>query len=171
MDAVFFNVKRAHLAAERFCREILGRYRVTPARFDLLVAIGGGIGPSQVEVRKKLGVARSTLSEMVAAVERLGWIRRTRALDRRTWSLSLTRRGKALLKWAYRWINRGIVPITIDSTLTTGEPLIDSAERRFQLIESLESLDVAFGRDPPFDLYMWHPDDYIGALEFFGEGD
>lgn len=168
MDAVLFAVKQAHLAAGRFGRELLGRMGLTPARFDLLVAIGHDHDPfpAQSAIRKRLGVARSTLSEMLASVEKLGWIRRSvRSTDRRTWNLALTRRGKVLLRWAYRcWINRGIVPISIDAALASREPEIDSAQKRLEMIGACLTLQSTFGRDPPRDLYMWHPDDYLGAF-------
>jgi len=164
MDALFLAVKHAHLAAGRFGRKVLARYGLTPARFDLLVAIGSW-GTSQRELRDALGVARSTVSELVAAVVDGGLVRRMRRLcDRRTWSLQLTERGRELLERAYEeCINRGLVPLSIDRMLADGgEP--DVAASRFTLIQSLRGICSAFGRLPERDLYPWHPEDYIGAL-------
>lgn len=165
MDAVFFAVKQAHLAAGRVGRRLLEGMGLTPARFDLLVAIGSAPGPMQSEVRKMLGVARSTLSELVSAIEGLGWVRREPSQDRRTRNLVLTRRGKALLLWAYRrFINRGLVPLAIDAALASGDPETDVEQGRFELVGACVTLWRAFGRDPPRDLYLWHPEDYLDAF-------
>ena len=160
MDAVFFSVKQAHLGGNRFCRRLLGRMGLTPARFDMLVAIGAW-GKTQCEVRRALGVARSTVSELVDALVACGLVRRTRAVDRRTWNLRYTARGRELVDRAYGLINDGFVPLSIDSVLT------DTA--RFPLLDALTTLGAGFGRRRTPDLYVWHPDDWLGAVTWPGE--
>jgi len=169
MDAVFLSVKQAHLAAGHFGRRVLARFALTPARFDLLVAIGFW-GKTQREVRRLLGLARSTVSELVDVLVGCGLVRRSRATDRRTWHLRWTARGRELLERAYdECINDGFVSLSIDRVLACGQPEIDTDAARFSLIETLRALAVAFGRGLPPDLYCWHPDDYVGALTRPGE--
>lgn len=169
MDAVFFSIKQGHLSAGRFCRRLLAGVGLTPARFDLMVAIGEH-GATQSSVRRALAVARSTLSELVEAVVGCNLVRKTRAVDRRTWSLQLTARGKELLARAYgHWINEGIVPLSIDCAMSSGQPEARTEDTRFTLIEVLLGLCATFGREVPPDLYPWHPDDYLGAFVEPGE--
>jgi DNA-binding MarR family transcriptional regulator len=76
MHNVVFNLKRLHLTAQRYASDALRAHGLTPARFDVLHIVGGYGGLSQSELRKKLGVARSTISRMLSSMERRGLIRR-----------------------------------------------------------------------------------------------
>lgn len=168
MDSVFFAVKQAHLAATCFGRRMLSRFGLTPARFDLLVAIGCQ-GETQRQVRRVLGLARSTVSELVETVVRLGLVKRTRAVDRRTWLLQCTPRGRELLDRAYaECIDSGFVPLSIDRVLASDQPEIDTDTRRFGLIETLMALG-GFGERCSLGLYWWHPDDWVDALVWPGD--
>lgn len=168
MDAVFFSVKLAHLAASCFGRRLLGQFGLTPARFDLLVAIGCD-GRTQRDVRRELGLARSTVSELVDTVSRLGLVQRTRAVDRRTWNLRCTPRGRELLDRAYaECIDGGYIPLSIDRVLASDEPEIDVEAKRFSLIEALMAL-TGFGPRQSLGLYWWHPEDWLGALTWPGD--
>jgi len=151
---------------------VLARFGLTPARFDLLVAVGTHAhGTPQRALPGVLGVVRSSVSELVAAVEKCGLLRRVRSLaDRRTWSLRLTARGAEVLAQAYEeCINRGFVPLTIDRVLTNEEPEVDCQEARFSLIGVLSAFQYEWGRAVTRELYMWHPDDYLAALVVPGE--
>jgi DNA-binding MarR family transcriptional regulator len=165
MDAAFFAVKQAHLAGTRFCTRLLARYGLTPARFDMLVAVADRRGITQRDLRFALGVARSTASEMVAELLALGLLARSRAHDRRTFWLELTERGRALYARAYEeLINGGLVPLVIDQVLSEGEPEVDTELERYTLISTCLAFQGALGRAPPHDVYMWHPDDYLDAF-------
>jgi DNA-binding MarR family transcriptional regulator len=77
-------------------RPIAGMYGLTPARFDLLHVLRQRFGEAtQATVRHILGVSATTVSRMVQALERLGFLKRLRHWrDRRTKSLWLTREGR-----------------------------------------------------------------------------
>src|SRR5579885_110792 len=92
MDAVMFHVKAAHLAAQRVGRSLVRKYGLTPARFDLLNALRGK-GMRQCDLWRRLNVVRSVVSEMIAALLELRWVKRVRAADGRTWLVQLTQRG------------------------------------------------------------------------------
>ncbi|MCA9585013.1 MAG: MarR family transcriptional regulator [Myxococcales bacterium] len=76
MHNVLFNLKRLHLTAQRYASEALRAHGLTPARFDVLHIVGGYGGLSQAHLRRKLGVARSTISRMLSSMERRGLISR-----------------------------------------------------------------------------------------------
>jgi DNA-binding MarR family transcriptional regulator len=98
MDAILFGMKRGHQAALRFEHGVLAPFGLTPARFDMLYALGQRLSVRQSELRRELGVARSTVSRMLASLERLGWVERTpREHTRR---IRLTPAGVALLRRA-----------------------------------------------------------------------
>ena len=77
MDDVFFGVKRAHLAVNWWALLRLKEFGVTPARFDLMRMIyDRNYRWAQSALRRELGVARATISRMLIALEKLGWITR-----------------------------------------------------------------------------------------------
>ncbi len=117
MDQVFFSLKRAHHAALNFARPILRQFELTPARFDIIVAIT--IDPTQSGVRRLLGLARATISEMLGRLEELGLV--TREKLGRTRGIALTAKGRALFHSAYRaCVETRKVAQTIDGLLTRG---------------------------------------------------
>lgn len=115
VDQVFFAFKRAHLSALNFARPILRRFELTPARFDIMVAVT--IDPTQSGVRRLLGLARATISEMLGRLEELGLI--TREKLGRTRRIALTAKGRALFQNAHRaCVETRNIARTIDALLT-----------------------------------------------------
>jgi DNA-binding MarR family transcriptional regulator len=96
MHQILFNLKRAFRNSVTFStRRFLGEVGLTPSRFDILYLLWG-TARSQVELRRILGIASSTLSEILQRLEARGWIRRSRALhDGRTFLVELTKWGRA----------------------------------------------------------------------------
>ena len=99
MDEIIFGMKRGHLASARFGHRLLAPFGLTPARFDMLYALQN-VGLYQTQLAQMLGVARSTVSRMLAALEKLGWVCRFRLRNMRI--VSLTRAGAALLARAIK---------------------------------------------------------------------
>jgi DNA-binding MarR family transcriptional regulator len=167
MDAVFFRVKAGHLASQRFGRRLLRASGLTPARFDLMHAIGRR-GAKQSDLWKRLNVVRSVISEMLRALGKLGWIARVRAPDSRTWLVRLTRRGRETFERAYdEWVDSGIVKVRVDAALCEGHVELDAEAKRVEVILASRTLDAAFRAIPRFrgpDLYFWDPADYYGWL-------
>jgi DNA-binding MarR family transcriptional regulator len=99
MDDVLFGVKRAHLANNRWALLQLREFGITPARFDLMRLIyDRNFRWAQSELRLRLGVTRATISRMVRALVKLGWIERERnAFDRRTLDCVLTYEGRRVV--------------------------------------------------------------------------
>ena len=176
MDAVIFRVKHAHLGCQRFARRLLRSLGLTPARFDLMHALGGR-GMRQSDLWKRLDVTRSVVSEMVGALCELGWVKRVRAVDSRTWLVQLTRAGRALFDHAYReFVESAKVTLHVDAALCSGHVELDAGMRRLEIIHACDTLDVAFRALPWFrgpDLYFWNPEDYYFLLsdadERFGD--
>ncbi len=107
------------LCSALFCRgrEALKAYKITPPQFDVMVLAYSLGQVSQVELPKRLFLAKSTVSALLDRLEKGGYIRREQSPeDRRTFLVSLTMKG------------RGVVT--------------DVLERRAQLVqEVLEALD------------------------------
>jgi DNA-binding MarR family transcriptional regulator len=163
MDAVFFEVKRAHLAGARACGRALKPFALTPARFDLMNAIATLGRARQSDLWRMLGVVRSVVSEMLGALAQLGWVKRVRAADARTWLVMLTRSGRAVFERAYeRWVASGDVGVRVDAALVDRDFERDPEEVRIGLIMNASKLIQEFGwfrRGAP-DLYLWDPEDY-----------
>ena len=172
MDAVFFEVKRAHLAGARACGRALRPFALTPARFDLMNALGAD-GLKQSDLWKRLNVVRSVVCEMVRALEALGWVLRVRAADARTWLVTLTRRGREVFARAYdRWVESGDVAVHMDYGLVRRHAEIDAEEVRTDFLHVCDALHEVFRTLPWFrgrDLYTWRPEDYYAWLTWPGE--
>ncbi len=78
MHPLTFGMKRMFLRSVAINREYTKEHQLTPARFDMLVAIRRGTGGGIVQrvVRYQLHVASPTVSRMMASLEKLGYIRR-----------------------------------------------------------------------------------------------
>jgi DNA-binding MarR family transcriptional regulator len=135
MDAVSFAMKRAHLGFERLGRKLLREFELTPARFDLLGTIRDCRKRiTQAELGKRLGVVRSAVSEMIAVLEKLRFLRRRRAKDKRTWWVMLTKRGRLLAKAAYAELcAKGEATARVNHLLTQGHTELDPSTSRYDI--------------------------------------
>jgi len=101
---------------------MLVKHGLTPARFEVLRNIyeRQGMCADQAWVRKALGVARSTLSRMLRALEKLGLIKREPSRwDKRTRNCILTLDGKqrvAAVMTELIWSR--VVATTVERALT-----------------------------------------------------
>jgi DNA-binding MarR family transcriptional regulator len=168
MDAIFFQVKRAYYATLNFTRPSLRGFGLTPARFDLIIALlKGGHRATQSMIRRKLGVARSTVSRMLAAMEKAGLVTRERdPRDGRERCVELTAEGWRRFRDARRDLfYSGITALAVDCTLARDKwftptlgysfpienvPQLDAVgmhchEQRDNLTDYLFALRTAFG--------------------------
>jgi DNA-binding MarR family transcriptional regulator len=162
MDAVMFHVKGAHLALQRVGRRLLHRNGLTPARFDLMHALGLK-GMKQSDLWRRLGVVRSVVSEMLRSLRQLGWVKRVRAPDGRTWLVQLTQRGRRLFEDAYaQWVESGHMTVCIDGALTERDVETDTESKRVAIILACMAVEEEFRVRAPVgkDLYCWYPHDY-----------
>ena len=171
MDAVMFETKATHLALQRVGRRMLQRYGITPARFDLMNAIGLE-GLRQSDLWKRLNVVRSVVSEMVRALEALGWVRRIRAADARTWRVKLTRLGRELFLRAFdECVENGNAAVTMDFGLAQGH--VESTHHvREVYLWHCTTISAVFRTMPWFrgdSLYCDDPEDYYHWLVEPGE--
>lgn len=174
MHSILFEAKRAFQSSVyRLALPMLRPFGLTPARFDLLYALLGTPDPyeqrrlgivatRQSDLRRVLGVSRTTVSRLVVALEHLGLVRRWRELrDTRQMRLELTKEGHARVKRVLReLLARGLVDLALDHAL---------AEKRWHApaacIEAKENLEAALLRfrhalgDAARLVYPWHPDD------------
>ena len=167
MDAVMFHAKGAHLAAQRVGRRVLRALGMgmTPARFDLMNALGAR-GKRQSDLWKQLNVVRSVVCEMVRALRAMGWVKRVRAADGRTWLVQRTRRGAELYARANAaCVESGDVGVWLDFALTSGYVERDALAERCELVERCIAVISTLHTGPPSpgtDLYVWDPADYYG---------
>src|SRR5262249_335539 len=99
MDDLLFACKRVHLAGNRNAMKLLLEFGGTPARFGLMrILFGSGYWVPQLWLREGLGIARSTMSRMLKALEKLGLVaRETDPWDRRTKKVTLTFEARSLV--------------------------------------------------------------------------
>jgi DNA-binding MarR family transcriptional regulator len=172
MDAVIFEVKGAHLALQRVGRLFLREHGLTPARFDLMHALGQK-GIKQSDLWRRLNVVRSVVCEMVRALQALSWVKRVRAADGRTWLVMLTRRGREVFERAYACcVETGDVNAAVDGALADGDVQVDVMRYREAPIPMCRSVQCMFRKTPWFrgpDLYVVDVEDYCWWLTWPGE--
>ena len=160
MDAVLFEMKKAHLAGARFGRLLLKPFggKLTPARFNLMLAIHPK-GMRQNDLWKLLGVVRSVVSEMVESLEKLKWVKAIRAADGRTRFISLTRFGKWLFELAFaHCIRSGNMGCEVNRALEGPMEDKDPNSERYKASKIAVKLTEYFGwvlLEPEVDLYIW----------------
>jgi len=160
MDAVLFEMKKAHLAGARFGRLLLKPFgkKLTPARFNLMLAIHPK-GMRQNDLWKLLGVVRSVVSEMVESLEKLKWVKAIRAADGRTRFISLTRFGKWLFELAFaHCIRSGNMGCEVNRALEGPMADKDPNSERYKASKIAVKLTEYFGwvlLEPEVDLYIW----------------
>lgn len=103
-DLYGYNLRIAQVAVFENFIEVVGPALadrmggLTPGRFSLLVLLGANPRINQTELSRGVGVDKSTLTPALDQLERKGLIQRERtANDRRTYALSLSPAGEALL--------------------------------------------------------------------------
>jgi DNA-binding MarR family transcriptional regulator len=165
MNAIFFGCKRAFHACMRIARQALHRLGLTPARFDMLTAIGVDRWRSctQRELRGHLGVTAATVSRMVRSLEDLGLVERLKRArpDRRLVRVKLTESGLKCMRKASRLlVATGAIQLAVDSALTDGRPHDEAlCLKEMDRTEAiLYRIRRAFG-DVATLAYPWHPDD------------
>ncbi len=159
MDPIFFTIKRAYYATLRLTRRALAAMGLTAARFDLLDALyrlGTGAVNLQSNLRRGLGVARSTISRMLGSLEQLGLV--TRRRDGRECIVALTPEGRRLIRRAfYGLVLVGHVGLVLDSALTPskrGWPVPEACARAREHLKTLcMRIRVGFGDQASLDVH------------------
>ena len=98
-DWIGFHLRMAQIASfQAFAREV-GEVDLPPGRFALLTLIGRNPGISQTVLSRAAGRDKSTLTPALRDLKRRGLIARQRlASDRRSYHLTLTPAGQAMLQ-------------------------------------------------------------------------
>ena len=121
MNAIYFGCKRAFHSCMRITRAGFASRGLTPARFDMMTAIGRKKrGILQQGLRKMLGVTSPTISRMLHSLELLGLVERHRSpYDRRQNHCTLTEEGvRRLREMTKLVITSGAMQLAIDCALT-----------------------------------------------------
>jgi DNA-binding MarR family transcriptional regulator len=96
---VGFNLRMAQDASFQAFSRLSKEIGVKPGRFATLLLIGSNPGISQTTLSRANGRDKSTLTPLLGDLVRRGLVRRTRTPnDRRTYRLTLTKAGEALLQ-------------------------------------------------------------------------
>lgn len=95
---VGYHVRLAQIAVFRDFAAAFGDLDITPTLFASLALIDVNAGLKQTDLAQAIHLDRSTVVSVIDNLEGRGLVERKRAVDdRRSNSLSLTRKGKALL--------------------------------------------------------------------------
>ncbi len=98
-EQIAFNLRLAQEASFQAFARRTGHVSLRPGRFAILVIIGNNPGISQTMLGAAAGRDKSTLTPALADLEKRGLIQRRRvADDRRSYAISLTPAGEAVLR-------------------------------------------------------------------------
>jgi DNA-binding MarR family transcriptional regulator len=171
MNAHFFGAKRAFHAILRITRKPLARMGLTSARFDMLYALVGAAHVSaktggrpypmdQRDLHPLLGVSKSVVSRMLASLEKLGWVSRTRHIaDRRRRVIEVTQAGLRLVREAWQTLNRAFQRLLWLAICFDKHQDRDERFRHLCELESyLDAIRQKYGETASLS-YPWHPDD------------
>ena len=88
-------LRRAHNALRQQITQHLERHDISMKHFHFLKALQFEDGVTQIELSRRVGVERATVTVVVEELERLGYVRRTRnKVDRRKMHVFLTPKGR-----------------------------------------------------------------------------
>jgi DNA-binding MarR family transcriptional regulator len=92
---VSHHLRRAHNALRAQITQNLDRHDISMKHFHFLKALQFEDGITQVELSRRVGVERATVTVVVEELEQLGYVRRTRnKTDRRKMHVFLTPKGR-----------------------------------------------------------------------------
>ena len=160
MHQIFFSVKRVHLRIVEVSKGLVRRFGLTPARFDLLRVVGAH-DPHPVlqsKIVTLLGVSATTVSRMLIALEKLGFVERKELkADPRNLLVSLT-------DWGWNRLDEALVGAVelgrAEYMARRGvafEPKL-AIRRLARLQKLLNSMRRIYGDGAPF-VHPWRDDD------------
>ena len=152
MHPSFFEMKHAHLTALRITRKETAVVDLTPARLDMLRVILERSGEMlQSNLRRLLGVSNSVISIMVRALERAGFVVRSRCRDdRRTFLVRLTAQARyALRRVFFGAVREGFLELTLVSAFVKDhvprrgwQKIVDDLQARLHLLRAAFGIGV-----------------------------
>ncbi|MEG6573513.1 MarR family transcriptional regulator [Caldibacillus debilis] len=95
---LWYRLSRFYNRSVRLSNQHLKKWGLTLAQFDCLVHIGTNERICQRDLAEKLLVTKGNIAQILAKMEKAGWIKREK--EWRTNYLSLTEKGKKLLEAA-----------------------------------------------------------------------
>lgn len=136
-DYIGFRVRRAQAASFRHLDRIAGSVPLSPGRFSLLALVEANPGITQARIARAFSLDKSTLSPVVDALVRAGFVHRERsAEDGRAYALTLTAAGADALADKRRQIER--------QEAVMAAPL--TPEERTLLLDMLDRMTAALDR-------------------------
>jgi len=158
MHELTFALKRAHLTWCYRAHTFTEPVGITPARFDMLHAIGHDGNRSQSYLNRLLGVSAPTVSRMLKSLRELDLIETRRGfMDRRERFHSLTARGLAILRRIGRkFIHNGFVDRLVARVLTRRPRFPIPEMEEFEMF--LRRMRQKLGDRAELH-YYYHPDD------------
>ncbi len=155
MHRAIWAVKRAHWKSWAWTRRVLRKLNVTPARFDVLYALHERGVMMQSKLQRLLGVVRSTISELLRDMDRLGLVVRGARL-RNGREVQLSEAGRQLI--AASWLTQSKVDDDIFGAF--GGLMVSGSWVRLLLLERFcRHLRRAAGHAGRARVYAWFPYD------------
>jgi DNA-binding MarR family transcriptional regulator len=101
MNQISFSLKRAFRLSVEVGFRVMRKFGLTPSRLEVLLVMDSRAGRTwrQSDLRRRLGVNRTTVSRFVRALAAAGLVHRVRHhMDARTWGICFTEEGRLCLR-------------------------------------------------------------------------
>lgn len=153
MHRAIWAVKKAHWRSWAATWRMLRKSGVTPARFDVIRCLENAGGRmAQAALRVALAVVKSTMSETLAKMEKLGFVERTARTRQGRW-VALTNKGRDVSNRTF------LAECDVDDTIASGFGAFWRPQKHALWVLALErlckSVRRAFGEVRPPRLYGW----------------
>lgn len=148
MHSALFNLKRAYLQSLKVPRSKLKSFNITPARFDLLLALYRNPHHEcfRADLVAALGTVKSNVYRLCDAVEKMGLAK----ADWEAWRIiKLTKEGVALVRKVLAACAE-LIGDLVDACAEPPAPADDPVER---LVNALKKVRAALGDRVLFDVY------------------
>ena len=154
MESTFFHAKRAYYRALSFTRHTLAPFDITPARFDLLMAIKQHeCGAFQSDLVAAIGTVKSNISRLCRVLHELGYITLgfdgTERRDGNLWSI--TERGEDLVARVFASTHEKVEAMSEKCALAPPPPENETPKNR--LARVICAMRAALGDRCLFDVY------------------
>ncbi len=134
------HLRATHTVALAALERAFATFRMSPTRYSILVHAGERPGITQTRLAELVGADRTTIVPMLRGMERLGYVRRTRARhDRRATEVRITASGRAIV--------RRLVPLAEEHERRMVEGL--STAEQAALLKALERLRTNLAGNAP----------------------
>ena len=134
MDQISFSLKRAFRLGAEVGFSLMKEFALTPSRYEVLMVLSNDARAwPQSQIRKRIGINRTTVSRFLRALEAAGLVHRYRSdVDARSWMVCLTESGRRCVREVKKFLDeQGIGELVSDTMCFVTPERRDERQRAY----------------------------------------